>query len=109
MQTMTPWKQRKKTAKHQQVLTLGLAVLTFLCGTLAGSWWGYKHSKVNQVTSELERATFDLAKAKFELAKAGKIADIRNNMEAVLLKILDGYSNEFFPIKLQMYTGPSES
>ena len=92
MQTMITWRHRKKTAKRQKVLTIGLAVLTFLCGTLAGYWWGYKHSKVNQVTYELERTKFDLAKAKFELEKTVKISDIRNNIEAVLLKILDVYS-----------------
>jgi hypothetical protein len=92
VQTRTTWRHRKKAAKRQKVLTIGLAVFTFLCGTLAGSWWGDKHSKVNQVTYELERTRFDLAKAQFELEKAVKIADIRTNIEAVLLQILDVYS-----------------
>lgn len=94
MQTMTTWKPRKKAAKRQKVFTIGLAVLTFLCGIVAGYWWGYKHSKVHQLTYELERTKLDLAKAKFELEKVSKvsdihiakISDIHNNIEAVLLR-----------------------
>jgi hypothetical protein len=91
VQTMTTWKHRKKAAKRQKVLTIGLAVFIFLSGTLPGYWWGYKHSKVHQSTSELESIRFDLAQAKFELEKAFKIADIHNNIEAVLLRIFDVY------------------
>ncbi len=99
MQTMTTWKHRKKAAKRQKVFTIGLAVLTFLCGIVPGYWWGYKHSKVHQLTDELERTRVDLAKAKFELEKAlkisdihtSKISDIHNNIEAVLLRIFDVY------------------
>ena len=99
MQTMTTWRHRKKTAKRQKVLTIGLAVLTFLCGTLAGYWWGYKHSKVHQLTSELESTKLELAQAEFELEKVSKtsaihrakISDIHNNIEAVLLRIFDVY------------------
>jgi hypothetical protein len=94
VQTTTTWRRRKKAAKRQKVLTIGLAVFTFLCGTLAGSWWGYKQSKVNQVTYELERTRFDLAKAKFALEKAVKISDIRTHIEAVLLKIFDVYRQQ---------------
>lgn len=94
MQTMTTWKHRKKAAKRQKVLMIGLAVFTFLAGTLAGSWWGYKHSKVDQVIATLERAHFDLTRAQFALEKSSKIADIRTNIEAVLLKILDVYSKQ---------------
>jgi hypothetical protein len=91
---MTTWKPRKKAAKRQKVFTIGLAVLTFLCGIVAGYWWGYKHSKVHQLTYELERTKLDLAKAKFELEKVSKvsdihiakISDIHNNIEAVLLR-----------------------
>jgi hypothetical protein len=100
VQTMTPWKHRKKAAKRQKVFTIGLAVLTFLCGIVAGYWWSYKHSKVHQVAYELERTRVDLATAKFELEKASeisdihtsKISDIHNNIEAVLLRIFDVYS-----------------
>ena len=99
MQTMTTWKPRKKAAKRQKVFTIGLTVLTFLCGIMAGDWWGYKHSKVHQVTSELESTKFDLAKGKFELEKVSKaadshiakISDIHNNIEAVLLRFFDVY------------------
>ena len=113
MQTMTTWKHRKKAAKRQKVFTIGLAVLTFLCGIVPGYWWGYKHSKVHQLTDELERTRVDLertrvdfertrvdlAKAKFELEKASKISDIHTskisdihyNIEAVLLKFFDVY------------------
>jgi hypothetical protein len=92
VQTLTTWKQRQKVAKRQKVLTIGLLVLTFLGGIGVGHWLGYKQSKVTQVTHELESTRFDLAKAKFALEKASEIADIRNNIEAVLLKILDVYS-----------------
>ena len=73
MQTMTTWKHRKKAAKRQKVFTIGLAVLTFLCGIVPGYWWGYKHSKVPQLTFELERTKLDLAKANFELEKVSKM------------------------------------
>jgi hypothetical protein len=100
VQTMTTWKHRKKAVKRQKkVLTIGLAVLTFLCGIVIGHWWGYKHSKVHQVAYELERTRADLTKAKFEMEKASKISDIHtskisdihNNIEVVLLKIFDVY------------------
>ena len=101
VQTMTTWKHRKKAVKRQKkVLTIGLAVLTFLCGIVAGYWWDYKHSNVHQVAYELERTRIDLAKATFELDEASKISDIHtskisdihNNIEAVLLRIFDVYS-----------------
>ena len=107
MQTMTTWKHRKKAAKRQKVFTIGLAVLIFLCGIVPGYWLGYKHSKVHQLTDELERTRVDLertrvdlAKAKFELEKAlktsdihtSKISDIHNNIETMLLRIFDVYS-----------------
>ena len=63
MQTMPTWKPRKKAAKRQKVFTIALAVLTCLCGIVAGYWWGSKHSKVPQLTYELERTKLDLAKA----------------------------------------------
>ena len=88
MQTMTPWKPRKKAAKRQKVFTIGLAVLTCLCGIVAGYWWGYKYSKVHQLTSELESTKLDLAKAELHRAK---ISDIHNNIEAVLLRFFDVY------------------
>ena len=99
MQTMTTWKPRKKAAKRQKVFTIGLAVLTFLCGIVAGDWWGDKHSKVHQLTAELESTKVDLAKAKFELEQVSKasdshrakISDIHNNIEAVLLRFFDVY------------------
>ena len=100
MQTMTTWKQpRKKAAKRQKVFTIGLAVLTCLCGIVAGYWWGYKHSKVHQLTYELGRTKLDLAKAQFELEKVSKmpvihiakISDIHNNIEALLLRFFDVY------------------
>jgi hypothetical protein len=72
MQTMTTWRHRKKAAKRQKVLTIGLAGFIFLCGTLAGYWWGYKQSKVNQVIYALERTQVDLATAQFALEKAVK-------------------------------------
>lgn len=99
MQTTTPWKPRKKAAKRQKVFTIELAVLTLLCGIVAGYWSGYKHSKIPQLTYELERTKLDLAKAKFELEKVSKmqdihlvkISDIHNNIETVLLKFFDVY------------------
>ena len=100
MQTMTTWKQpRKKAAKRQKVFTIGLAVLTCLCGIVAGYWWGYKYSKVHQLTYELERIKLDLAKAQFELEKVSKmqaihiakVSDVHNSIEAVLLRFFDVY------------------
>jgi hypothetical protein len=100
MQTMTTWKQpRKKAAKRQKVFAIVLAVLTCLCGIVAGYWWGYKHSKVHQLTYELERTKLDLAKAKFELETVSKVSDIHiakisdmhNNIETVLLRFFDAY------------------
>ena len=99
MQTIPTLKPRKKAAKRQKVFTIGLAVLTCLCGIVAGYWWGYKHSKVHQLTSELESTKFDLGQAKFELEKVSKasdshiakISDIHNNIEAVLLRFFDVY------------------
>ena len=60
---------------------------------------GYKHSKVHQLTYELERTKLDLAKAQFELEKVSKlpaihiakISDMHNNIEAVLLRFFDVY------------------
>src|SRR5689334_8872153 len=97
---MTTWKRpRKKAAKRQKVFTIGLAVLTCLCGIVAGYWWGYKYSKVHQLTYELERTKLDLAKVQFELEKVSKmqaihiakISEMHNNIEAVLLKFFDVY------------------
>ena len=103
MQTMTTWKHRKKArAKRQKVFTIGLAVLTFLGGIVPGYWWGSTHSKVHQLTDELERTRVDLATAKFELEKAvktseshtAKISEMHNNIEAVLLRIVDVYREQ---------------
>ena len=99
MQTMTTWKPRKKAAKRQKVFTIELAALTCLCGIVAGYWWGYKHSKVHQLTYELGRTKLDLAQAQFELEKVAKvsdihlakISDIHNNIEAVLLRTFAVY------------------
>jgi hypothetical protein len=99
MQTMTTWKYRKKAAKRQKVLMIGLAIFTFLGGALPGYWWGSQYSEVPQLTSELERVKFDLAKTKFEQEQAsktaelhtGKISEIHTNIEAVLLRIFDVY------------------
>ena len=99
MQATTTWKPRKKAAKRQKVFTIELAVLTCLCGIVAGYWGGYKHSKVPQLTFELERTKLDLAKAKLELETEpktsaiyiAKISDIHNNIEAVLLRFFDIY------------------
>ena len=49
---------------------------------------------MNQVISALERTKVDLAKAQFALEKAVKIAEIRNNIEAVLLNIFDVYRKQ---------------
>ena len=87
----TTWKHRKTAAKRQKVLTIGLAVFTFLFGALAGHWWSSKHGTVQQLTHELERTQFDLAKAKSEREKMSKISDIRNNLEADVLQIFDVY------------------
>ena len=87
----TTWKHRKKAAKRQKVLTIGLAVFTFLFGALAGHWWSSKHGTVQQLTHELERTQFDLATAKSELEKMSKISDIRNNLEADVLQIFAVY------------------
>ena len=87
----TTWKHRKKAAKRQKVLTIGLAVFTFLFGALAGHWWSSKHGTVQQLTHELERTQFDLAKAQSDLEKMSKIADIRNNLEADVLQIFAVY------------------
>ena len=87
----TTWKHLKKAAERQKILTISLAVLTFLFGTLAGHWWSYKQSKVNQLAYELERTKFDLEKAKFDLEKIPKIIDIRNNIEATFVKIIGLY------------------
>ena len=99
MQTMPTWKPRKKAVKRQKVFAIELAVLTFLCGIVAAYWWGYKHSKVPQLTYELERTKLDLAKAKFELETVpkmsaihiAKISDMHNKIEAVLLRFFGVY------------------
>jgi hypothetical protein len=99
VQTMTTWKPRKKAAKRQKVFMIALAVLTFLCGIVAGYGLGSKHSKVHQVTSELESTKRDLAQAQSELEKVSKIpdmhtaklSDIHNNIETVLLRFFDVY------------------
>jgi len=91
VQTMRTLNRRKKAAKRQKVFTIELAILTFLCGIVAGYWSGYKHSKIHQVTYELERTKLDLGKAKFELEKVSKIPDIHNNIEAVLLRFFAVY------------------
>jgi hypothetical protein len=92
---MTTWKPRKKAAKRQKVFMMELAVLTFLCGIVAGYWLGYKHSKVHQLTYELEKTQRDLAQAKsqakLELEKVSKISDMHNNIETVLLRFFDVY------------------
>ena len=103
MQTMTPWRQRKKAAKRQKVLTIGLVVFTFLCGIGAGYWWNSEHSMVKQLTYALEKTKDDLSMAKhtldgtradldttrLELEKISKVSDIRKNSEAIFLKVLD--------------------
>ena len=92
MQTMTTWKQRKKVAKRQKLFRIGLAAIPFFFGVLVGLWWNDTPSTVQQLTYDLMRAQFNLAQAKVELDKASKISDIRNNIEAVLLRIFGVYS-----------------
>ena len=94
MQTMTTWKQRKKVAKRQKLFRIGLAAIPFVFGVLVGLWWNDTPSTVQQGTYDLMRAQFDLAHAKVELDKASKISNIRHNIEAVLLKILDVNSKQ---------------
>jgi hypothetical protein len=94
MQTMTTWKQRKKVAKRKKLFRIGLAAVPFFFGVLVGLWWNDKQSTVQQLTYDLMRAQFNLAQAKVELDKASKISDIRNNIDAVLLKILDVNSKQ---------------
>jgi hypothetical protein len=94
MQTMTTWKQRKKVAKRKKLFRIGLAAVPFFLGVLVGLWWNDKQSTVQQLTYDLMRAQFNLAQAKVELDKASKISDIRNNIDAVLLKILDVNSKQ---------------
>ena len=103
MQTMSPWRHRQKAAKRQQVLTIGLAVLTFLCGIGAGDWWNSEHSMVKQFRYDLEKTQYDLNMAnhtldrtradldttRVELEKISKISDIRKKSEAIFLKIFD--------------------
>ena len=101
MQTMTTWKHRKKAAKrHNTLIIIGLALFILLGGILCGYWWGSTHSKVPQLTSELERIRFDLAKAKFaqeQEAKTAeihmtKISDMHNDIGTILLKVFAVYS-----------------
>jgi hypothetical protein len=94
MQTMITWKQRKKVAKRQKLFRIGLAAVPFFLGVLVGLWWNDTQSTVQQLTYDLMRAQFDLAQAKVELDKASKISNIRHNIEAVLLKILDVNSKQ---------------
>jgi hypothetical protein len=94
MQTMITWKQRKKVAKRQKLFRIGLAAVPFFFGVLVGLWWNDTQSTVQQLTYDLMRAQFDLAQAKVELDKASKISNIRHNIEAVLLKILDVNSKQ---------------
>ena len=103
MQTMTPWRHRKKVAKRQKVLTIGLGVFTFLGGLGAGDWWNSEHSMVKQLRYDLEKTQYDLNMAKHtldrtradldptrvELEKISKISDIRKHSEAIFLKIFD--------------------
>ena len=104
----TTWKRRAKAAKRRKLLTLGLAVLLFLCGIVARDWWSAEDSTVKQLTYDLEKTTYDLGRAKYELErtrveldttrleleKTSKIADIHKNMEVSFLKILDVYSKQ---------------
>jgi hypothetical protein len=99
----TTWKHRKKAAKRQKVLTIGLAVLIFLGGIVVGNWWGSERSIDKQLTYDLEKTKYDLAMAKYELdrtrvdldttrlewEKISKVSDIRKNIEAIFLKIFD--------------------
>ena len=103
MQTMTTWRHRKKAAKRQKVLTIGLVVFTFLCGIVAGDWWNSEHSMVKQLRYDLEKThyalnlanhTLDRTRAdrdttRVALEKISKVADIRKNSEAMFLKIFD--------------------
>ena len=103
MQTMTTWRHRKKAAKRQKVLTIGLAVLIFLGGIGAGDWWGSEHSMVKQLTYDLEKTQYDRDMAKHtldrtradldttrvELEKISKVSDTRKNIEAIFLKTFD--------------------
>ncbi len=103
MQTMTTWRHRKKAAKRQKVLTIGLAVLIFLGGIGAGDWWGSEHSMVKQLTYDLEKTKYDLGMAQYaldrtrvdldatrlELEKISKVSDIRKNREVIFLQIFD--------------------
>src|SRR5262249_33628021 len=105
MQTMTTWRYRQRAAKRQKVLTIGLAVLTFLGGLVAGNWWNSEYSSVKQLTYDLEKTKYDLDMAKhvldrtkadldttrLALEKISKTSDIRTDIEAVLLKIFDVY------------------
>src|SRR6185503_20088773 len=94
MQTMTPWKQRKKVAKRQKLFRIGLAAVPFFFGVFVGLWWNDTPSTVQQHTYDLMRAQFDLTHAKVALDKASKIANIRQNIEAVLFQILDVNSKQ---------------
>ena len=94
MQTMTTWKQRKKVAKRQKLFRIGLAAIPFFFGVLVGLWWNDTPSTVQQRTYDLMKAQFDLAHAKVALDKASKISNIRQNIEAVLFKILDVHSKQ---------------
>jgi hypothetical protein len=87
----TTWKTRKKATERHKLLKIGLAVLTFIFGILVGLWWNDKQSTVNQLTYDLVRTKADLEKAKFELEMTSRVSDIRNNIEATFLKILDLY------------------
>jgi hypothetical protein len=96
MQTMTTWRHQRKAAKRQKVLTIGLAVFTFLCGIVAGDWWNSEDSRVKQLTYNLEMATYaldrtrvDLDTTRLEWEKISKVSDIRKNIEAIFLKIFD--------------------
>ncbi len=103
MQTMSPWRHRQKAAKRQKVLTIGLAVLTFLCGIGAGDWWNSEHSMVKQLTYDLEKTQYDrdmaqhtldrtradLDTTRVELEKVSKVSDTRKNIEAIFLKTFD--------------------
>jgi hypothetical protein len=104
----TTWKRRDKAAKRRKLLTLGLAILLFLCGIVARDWWSAESSAVKQLTYDLAKTQYDLERAKYdlertrgaldttrlELEKTSKISDIRKNMEARFLKILDVYSKQ---------------
>jgi hypothetical protein len=103
MQTMTPWRHRQKAAKRQKVLTIGLVVLTFLCGIVAGNWWHSEHSMGKQLRYDLEKTQYalnmanhtldrtraDLDTTRVALENISKVSDIRKNREAIFLKIFD--------------------